>query len=320
DFDLGRDTRRDQILGNIARHVAGGAVHLRGIFSGESAAAIETVTAIGIHDDLAACEARVAHGSADDETAGRVDVVFRVLVHHGLGEDGLDDFVQDGFVQVALRNFLAVLSGDHRAIHAGGAAINVFDCYLGFSIGAEEINNPGLADFGKAAGELVRDLDRHSHQLGSLIAGEAEHQSLVPGAAGVNAHGDVVRLLFDGADDAASFGVEAVLGAGVADVADHFAGDIGEIHVGFRGDFAGNDNQTGGDERLTGHAAHGVVLQHGVEDRIGNLVSNFVRVTLGNRFRGEEVFLVRMRQNSVLHGSLRQLRGRVARLNPQPNY
>src|SRR5229473_6871654 len=213
------------------------------------------VTAIGVHDDLATREARISHGSADDESASRIDMVFRVLVHHGLGEDGLDDFVQDGFVQIALRNFLAVLGGNYRAINAGRAAVNVFDCDLGFSVGAEEVNDPGLADFSETARELVRDLDGHGHQLGSLIAGKAEHQSLIAGAAGVHAHGDVVRLLLDGADDTTGFSVEAVLGAGVADVTDHFAGDIGEIDVGFRGDFTGNDNETGGDQRLTGHAA-----------------------------------------------------------------
>ncbi len=138
----------------------------------------------------------------------------------------------------------------------------------------------------------MRELDGHGHQLGGFVAGIAEHQALVAGAAGINAHGDVGRLLLDGADDAAGIGVEAEFRAGVADVADHFAREVGEIDVGLGGDFAGDDDQAGGDQRFAGDAAHRVVFQNGVEDGVGNLVGNFIGVTLGDRLRGEQKFLI----------------------------
>ena len=49
---------RDDVLGHIACHVGGGAVHLGGILAGEGAAAVPAHAAVGVHDDLAAGEAR----------------------------------------------------------------------------------------------------------------------------------------------------------------------------------------------------------------------------------------------------------------------
>ena len=73
-----------------------------------------------------------------------------------------------------------------------------------------------------------------------------------------------------------------------------------EIDVGRRGDFAGDDDQAGGDQGLAGHAALGILVQDGVEDGVGNLVGNLVGMTLGDRLRGKEETLVCRRQNTTL--------------------
>ena len=182
---------------------------------------------------------------------------------------------------------------------------------MGFAVRAEEINFAVLANFGEALGELMRELDGHGHQLGRFVAGEAEHQALVAGATGIDAHGDIGGLLLDGADDAAGFGVEAVLGAGVADVLDDFAREVGKVDIGLGGDFAGDDYQTGGDEGFAGDATHRVVFHDGVEDGVGNLVGYFIGVTLGYRFRGKQELLIGMRQNSILPRNGQQIRGRI---------
>ena len=83
-------------------------------------------------------------------------------------------------------------------------------------------------------GDPVREHDRERHELLGLGAGVAEHHPLVAGAdlvervvvavlhlvRGVDALRDVRRLLVDRDHDAARVGVEAVLGAVVADLAD----------------------------------------------------------------------------------------------------
>ena len=65
---------RDDVLGDVARHVAGRAVDLRRILARERAAAVRRRAAVGVDDDLAAGDAGVAVRTADDEAAGRVDV------------------------------------------------------------------------------------------------------------------------------------------------------------------------------------------------------------------------------------------------------
>src|SRR5580704_3850642 len=289
-----------EILRDVARHVAGGAVNFCGVFAGQSATAVTAVTAVGVHDNFASGEAGIAHGTAGDEAAGGIDVVLGVLVHHGCWQNWIDYVLAHGVLEIFQGNFVAVLRGDDYRVHAGGAAVNIFDSDLGFSIGAEEVNDVLLADFGEFVGEAVRELDGHGHQLRRLVAGVAEHQALVAGAAGIYAHGDVWRLFVDGADDAAGFSVEAKFGAGVANVANDFAGEIGEIDVSRGGNFAVDYYEARGDQGFAGYAAHGIVFHDGVEDGVGNLVSDFVGMALGYRFRGKEKLFIVVSQNSIL--------------------
>jgi hypothetical protein len=74
DLDLaaGGEPGGDDVLGDPAHGVGGGAVHLGRVLAGEGAAAVPGVAAVGVDDDLAAGEAGVAHRTADDELAGRV--------------------------------------------------------------------------------------------------------------------------------------------------------------------------------------------------------------------------------------------------------
>ena len=176
------------------------------------------------------------------------------------GMTGLMTSLMMASLSVGVRNLFAVLRGDDHGIDARRAAADVFDGDLGFAIGAEEIDYVLLADFGKLEGELMRQLDGHGHQLGRFVAGVAEHQALVARAAGVDAHGDVGRLRLDAGEDAAGVGVKAVLRARVANVANHLAGNIlvFEMATKFRldGDFAGDDDQAGGEQRFAADAAH----------------------------------------------------------------
>ena len=68
-----REPGRDDVLGDVARHVAGRAIDLGRIFAGERAAAVRRRAAVGVDDDLAAGDAGIAVRTAGDEAAGRVD-------------------------------------------------------------------------------------------------------------------------------------------------------------------------------------------------------------------------------------------------------
>src|SRR5439155_13181823 len=99
----------DEILGDVAGHVARGAVDLRRIFSGETAAAVTPTAAVSVDDDLASGQARVALRTADDEASRRIDVKHGVLVEKLRRNDRLDDLLDDRFAQIAVAHIRRVL-------------------------------------------------------------------------------------------------------------------------------------------------------------------------------------------------------------------
>jgi len=150
--------------------------------------------------------------------------------------------LHDGVAQVFVGHGVAVLRRDHHAIHAERLAVAILHGNLGFSIGPEEIHFLALADFREALRQAVRQLDGHGHQFFGFIAGEAEHEALIAGAARIHAHGDVGRLALDGAHHRAGVGVKTEKRVVVADLFDRLANKLVVIHVGAGGDFPRNDH------------------------------------------------------------------------------
>ena len=68
-----------QILGNVAGCISCAAVYLRGVLSGESAAAMGTLAAVGIYDNLASRQPGVTVRTTDYELARGVDVICCLL-------------------------------------------------------------------------------------------------------------------------------------------------------------------------------------------------------------------------------------------------
>ena len=100
---------------------------------------------------------------------------------------------------------------------------------------------------------------------------------------------DIGALLAHGDHDGAVLGVKADVGIRVADLADGLADDGGDIDDGAGGDFAGDDDQPGRAQRFAGHAAAGILREHRVKDRVGDLVGHLIRMALRHRFAGEQV-------------------------------
>ena len=94
----------------------------------------------------------------------------------------------------------------------------------------------------------------------------------------------------DGDEDRAVVGAEAHRRVGVTDVANHLADDLLHVDVGLRSDLAGDDDHAGGDHRLAGDAAVGVLGEEGVEHAIGNLVGQLIGMPHADCFASEEVF------------------------------
>ena len=176
--------------------------------------------------------------------------------------------------------------------------------HLRLAVGPQIWQLTHLANLGQTLADLVREHDRKRHQLRRLTGRVAEHHSLVAGAdavervvvagvvldlvRGIDALRDVRRLLVDRDHDAARGRIEAPLGMRVTDLRDlpsHLGRDV-DVRLGRN--LAGDDDETGRDQRLTGDPAAGIVGEHGVEDGVGDLVGDLVGMSLRDRFGCEQ--------------------------------
>ena len=195
-----------------------------------------------------------------------------------------------------------MLGGQDHGVHAHRLVVLVvLHGHLGLAVGAQVVHGPLLAHLGQALGHLVGQGDGQGHELRGLVTGIAEHHALVAGTVVqravsalfglqglVNAQGDVRALLVDVGDDAAGVAVKAVLGPVIADLPDDLAGDLGDVHVAAGADLPHDVDQARGRGGLAGHPAQGVLGQDGVQDGVGDLVANFIGMSLGNGLRSEK--------------------------------
>src|SRR5690606_838717 len=105
---------------------------------------------------------------------------------------------------------------------------------------------------------------------------------------GVDALADVARLLADGVEHGAGVAVVAHGGVGVADIADDVADDSFVGNGGGGGDLAGHHGHAGLHQGFHGDAGVGVLLEQGVQDRIGDLVAHLVGMALGDGLGREQ--------------------------------
>ena len=205
------------------------------------------------------------------------------------GDHLLDDVVLDVLEDLLLGDLLAVLHADEDRVDPARTSVTVvFDGDLGLAVRSSPAQGPVTPQDGEPAGELMRHLNWRRHQLGRLVAREAEHHSLVTGAAVVHTLGDVRRLLVDPDQDATGLPVDPVLGPRVADLLDRLADEARNVDICLGGDLAEHQDGPGAQRRLAGDAAQGILAQDRVQDGVTDLVSDLVGVSLGDRFRGEE--------------------------------
>ena len=273
-------------LGDPAGGVGGGTVDLGAVLAGEGTASVGAPTSVGVDDDLSAGEAGVTVGSADDEAAGGVDVVDGLLIEVLGGDDRLDDVLHDVLVNLLVGDVGLVLGGDDDGVDADGdhaaVLLLVLDGDLGLTIGAQPLEGSVLANVGETLAEAGGEEVGEGHELGGLIGGVAEHDALVTSAdlldalVEVDALGDIGALLLDGDDDVAGVAVDALVGGGVADVADGGTDDVLEIDLGVGGDLTEDHDHAGLGGGLAGDLGLGVLGEAGVEDGIGNLIAELV--------------------------------------------
>ena len=93
----------NNVLCNISSCIACGTVYLCRVFAAECAAAVTGISAVGVNNDLSSCQAAVALGASNNESACGIDVIFCVFIHHFCRKHRIDHIllnVRDGSVPV----------------------------------------------------------------------------------------------------------------------------------------------------------------------------------------------------------------------------
>ena len=279
------------VLGDVARHVGRRPVHLGRVLAGKGAAPVAGHPAVGVNDNLPARESAVGRRAALHELPGRIDedrgrVGPKTLRQHRQHHSFLD------VASDAIGGTFGVLGGrDHRGNRYRVSGVVVGHCDLRLPVRPQIRNVSAGARFGQAPRDPVRQHDRERHEFRRFIAREPEHHPLVSGASRIHAHGDVPRLPAHVDLDLHRVGVEIVVSPGVSDLPDRSPNHGFEFlwsRPAPRRCFSGDDRATGGDERLAGDPGERIPSQKGVENGVGNLVRDLVRMPFGHGLRSKE--------------------------------
>ena len=299
DFATFREAGSDDIFCDVASHVGRGAVDLGGVFPGECASPVATGAAVGVDDDFASSEARVALWTADDESSGRVDEETCAIGEKLCGEFFANDLGDQEVAKCAVADFGGVLGGDDDVRDANDFEPVVFDRDLTFCIGPQPAYLTAFPDACEGPTEAVSEHDGGGHEFGGFGARIAEHDSLIAGAllsgvfpfcsACVDALCNVGRLAGDEIGDEDLVGMEDVVVIDISNFADGFAHDGGVVEVGLGGDFASDDDDIAFGVGFARDAGGGVDGETGVEDGVGDGVADFVGVAFADGFGGEDV-------------------------------
>lgn len=273
----------DERLGDPAAEVGSRTVDLGVVLSGESTTTVSTPATVSVDDDLTASETGVTLGTTDDEQTRGLDVVDGLLVEVLGGDDTLDDLLEDLLAELLGGDVLGVLGRDDDGVDTerddGTVVVGVLDGDLGLGVGSEPGELAVVAGLLHGAVELVGEQESQGQQLGGLVGGISEHDTLVTGTevlkgiVVVKTLGNVGRLLLDGNEHVAGLVVEALVGVVVANVLDGITDDLLVVEAGLCGDLAEDHDHAGLGGRLAGNLGERVLTQAGIEDGIGDLVA-----------------------------------------------
>ena len=289
----------DHILGQIPGGIGGGAVDFCWVFAAERAATMRGGPAVGVDDDLAPGQAGVAVRAADHKGAGRVDPPFGRGRNPAFGQHFADVGLDDGADIGAGLAFQRMLGGQHDGCHLDRLATGITQRNLAFRIRAQGRFLPGFAHLGQTAQDGVGILDRGGHQFRGFAGGVSEHDALIAGPfvfafLGINAHRDMGGLLVQQVGDFTGGVVKLVLlvpdildrGAGNAVNRCHHLRQLGRVR---QADLATNHHAVGGGKGFACDAGLGLDGQERVQHGVGNPVTQFIGVSFGNGFRGENI-------------------------------
>ena len=211
------------------------------------------------------------------------------------GDDLLDDLLLDLLAELLSGDGLGVLGRDDDSVDSlgddGTVVVLVLNGDLGLGVGPQPWDGAVAAGSAHLSVKLVCQLKGQWEELRGLISGITEHDTLVTGTellkslVVVKTLCDIGGLLLDGDENVASLVVEALGGVIVTDVLDGATDDLLVVKLGLGGDLTEDHHHTGLGCGLASDLGERVLSQAGIEDGIGDLISDLVWVALTDGFR-----------------------------------
>jgi len=291
-------TGSDQGLGDPSADVGSGTIDLGEILSGESTTTVGTPATVGVDDDLSAGQTSITLGTTNDEETRGLDVVDGVVTEVLGGDDLLDDLLLNLLSELLGGDIRRVLSRYNDSVDTlrdnGTVVVLVLDGDLGLGVGSEPGERTVAASSGHGSVELMGEEESEGEELRGLVSGIAEHDTLVTGTKllksllVVETLGDIRGLLLNGDEQVAGLVVKALGGVIVTDVLDGVTDNLLVVELGLGGDLTEDHDHTGLGGSLASNLGEGVLPEAGIEDSVGNLISDLVGVALTDGLRSEE--------------------------------
>src|SRR3989344_618533 len=239
-------SRGNQIFRNIPSHITSRSVDLGVVLAREASAAVTAPATISVHDDFAAGKSGVALWTADHEPARGIDENPSFLIQKFFRNDFADNLTFNIVFQFFRVHIWIMLGGNQHSVHPLGFVPDILHGYLGFSVRAKAFDSAVFAHLRESTTKLVSQFYWKRHILPRLVRGVTEHEPLITSAHvfeifGIHAAGNVAGLFLNRNQKPRGLPLKAISCVSVADVANHAAGDFGDINVGFGRDLSGHD-------------------------------------------------------------------------------
>ena len=186
---------------------------------------------------------------------------------------------------------LVVLRRNHHGVDGAGGLTVVSDGHLGFAVRTQIGDDALFSHEFEAFRQAVSIENRCRHEIHRLGAGITKHDSLVARTKFLALDDRLVDffcLVADRHHDSAGIAVKTRRRRVVSDADDHFPHELVDIDIAFGLDFASNVDKPPGSEAFDRNLGVPVLSEYRVQNRIGQLVAQFVRVSARHRFAGKK--------------------------------